>query len=455
MTTEQHDLNVSSGPKDEACPRERRASIKAIMEDSHLSNLEKRKSIQSLMDGRRRSSVSIGMKGLCIDVNEGENDYIKHSSLERDAALVAAQILCEDGFSSSEEECADMDKSERKSRKRTSHLDSQQILPFPTCLVIRDEDKDKMRINYKMIAYDHLGNPKGNTIQMELHRPHCSHYDRKCSIISPCCGMLFGCRICHDECDALPPPFLNMLKTNSNVNRNDESSHDSQPAKRRISTPSSPLMEEGVEHEINRFDIKEIVCRNCHQRQSSKRNKCMKCDVQFGEYHCEICNLWMDSSQQPYHCDDCGLCRVGGQNNFKHCLQCGICVDKSSYAKHNCLTYEANCPVCLDDLFSSRRICHEMPCGHVIHWDCFTEYSRHDLRCPICKKTTSQKEESLELWNTIANEISVSPLHPDTSRVIDIFCNDCEEYDRQRSWHYLGIQCHNCDSFNTVVTNTR
>lgn len=309
-----------------------------------------------------------------------------------------------------------------------------------------------MMINYEMVAYNHQGDPKGDTIQMELHRPHCNHYERKCSIISPCCGMLFGCRICHDECDALLPPFLSTLNTDSSMVK-DEGPCNTRPVKRRVSAPSST--EEETQHKINRCDIKEVICRNCHQRQSSKRNKCIKCKAQFGDYHCDKCNLWMDSLQQPYHCDDCGLCRVGGRNNFKHCLKCGICIDKSNYANHKCLTYKSNCPICLDDLFSSRRICHEMPCGHIIHWDCFSDYSKHDLRCPICKKTTSQNEESAELWNVLANEIASSPLNPDLSRAVDILCNDCGKYDRQRPWHYLGIQCNSCRSFNTVITHIR
>eukprot|EP00581_Thalassiosira_minuscula_P008065 CAMPEP_0183703834 /NCGR_PEP_ID=MMETSP0737-20130205/1414_1 /TAXON_ID=385413 /ORGANISM="Thalassiosira miniscula, Strain CCMP1093" /LENGTH=679 /DNA_ID=CAMNT_0025930631 /DNA_START=88 /DNA_END=2123 /DNA_ORIENTATION=- len=35
--------------------------------------------------------------------------------------------------------------------------------------------------------------------------PPCTHYDRNCHIVSPCCGATFGCRICHDDCPVLPP----------------------------------------------------------------------------------------------------------------------------------------------------------------------------------------------------------------------------------------------------------
>ena len=43
--------------------------------------------------------------------------------------------------------------------------------------------------------------------RMEKSRPPCQHYERNCSIVSPCCGMVFGCRICHDDCPVLPLPF--------------------------------------------------------------------------------------------------------------------------------------------------------------------------------------------------------------------------------------------------------
>ena len=30
-------------------------------------------------------------------------------------------------------------------------------------------------------------------------------------------------------------------------------------------------------------------------------------------------------------------------------------------------------------------------------------------------------------------------------------CNDCETKSHNRQWHFLGIQCPQCNSFNTVV----
>ena len=53
----------------------------------------------------------------------------------------------------------------------------------------------------------------------------CLHYEgRKCNIVAPCCGEIFGCRVCHDE-----------------------------------------MVTDG--HEMNRFLVREIVCKDCHTRQ--------------------------------------------------------------------------------------------------------------------------------------------------------------------------------------------
>lgn len=55
----------------------------------------------------------------------------------------------------------------------------------------------------------------------------CVHYERNCNIVAPCCNRVFGCRICHDELS--------------------EAGH-------------APL---------NRFMIREVVCKNCNMRQAT------------------------------------------------------------------------------------------------------------------------------------------------------------------------------------------
>ena len=187
-----------------------------------------------------------------------------------------------------------------------------------------------------------------------------------------------------------------------------------------------------------------------------RRNHCNTCGAQFGAYHCDICNLWMSADESPYHCSDCGFCRVGGRENFRHCDDCGMCIDTLLFDDHNCKAgkYMSNCPVCQEDLFSSRDASHEMPCGHAIHWHCFKELTSYDTRCPVCKKTAETPEHMAPTWQAMAMGIALQPVPPELARVVTVTCVDCETRDEDRRWHFLGVRCLNCMSFNTTVDRT-
>jgi len=161
----------------------------------------------------------------------------------------------------------------------------------------------------------------------------------------------------------------------------------------------------------------------------------------------------MSNNELPYHCEQCGFCRVGGRDNFTHCNDCGMCIDTQLFDDHNCKAgkYMSNCPICQEDLFSSRFASHEMPCGHAIHWDCFKELTSYDTRCPVCKKTAENPDHMQAIWSAIAMGIALQPVPPEMARVVNIYCNDCEVSDSSRRWHFLGVQCYSCSSFNTVV----
>ena len=114
----------------------------------------------------------------------------------------------------------------------------------------------------------------------------------------------------------------------------------------------------------------------------------------------------------------------------------------------------SNCPVCQEDLFSSRSASHEMPCGHAIHWHCFRELTTYDTRCPVCKKTAETHDQMAPTWSAMAMGIALQPVPPEMARVVHIVCNDCEVQDLNRRWHFLGVQCLKCSSFNTTVEKT-
>lgn len=161
----------------------------------------------------------------------------------------------------------------------------------------------------------------------------------------------------------------------------------------------------------------------------------------------------MEDKDGVYHCDECGICRIGGRENFKHCETCGMCIDVEVFDDHKCQAgkFMSKCTVCFEDLFTSRNACHELPCCHSLHWDCFRDLSKVDIRCPICKKTMFPDEDIEEMWSGLREDIAIQPLPPSETRVVDLVCNDCEKKDSNRRWHPLGVECLHCNSFNTSI----
>jgi RING finger/CHY zinc finger protein 1 len=105
-----------------------------------------------------------------------------------------------------------------------------------------------------------------------------------------------------------------------------------------------------------------------------------------------VCNLFDDEGEQKeiFHCEGCGICRVGGKEPFFHCDTCKTCYNVSLRDNHKCVdgSMHHNCPVCQDFLFDSREACHIMVCGHTIHNACFQGLlnSGH-WTCPLCSAT--------------------------------------------------------------------
>lgn len=44
------------------------------------------------------------------------------------------------------------------------------------------------------------------------------------------------------------------------------------------------------------------------------------------QYTCLVCNLFDDEDRNQYHCEGCGICRVGGRGRFFHCKVCNMCL---------------------------------------------------------------------------------------------------------------------------------
>ena len=189
--------------------KQRRASIRAILADDSITPAERRRSIQSLMDGRRSSvgtstSISTNTEPSNADIyGYGDTSLDEHAD-------VASNVLLED------------------------LNDSQTI-----CIPISNE----------------------NTKRAETTRPPCNHYVRNCTLIAPCCGAAFGCRICHDDSPILPPTLI-VRKALNRVTRSS-----SMPGGWTSMEKSTP---QDTHHTIDRFKVSEIICRVCYTKQSSK-----------------------------------------------------------------------------------------------------------------------------------------------------------------------------------------
>ena len=171
----------------------------------------------------------------------------------------------------------------------------------------------------------------------------CKHYKRRCKIVAPCCDQAFTCRFCHDDAS---------------------------------------------DHTVNRYAVKEMVCNECKKRQPVNE-ACAGCSTLMAKYHCNVCNLFDDSSEAIYHCPFCNVCRRGkGLGvDFFHCMKCNACVSLQ-HGKHECSErgMDSECPVCKEFLAESETPVKELPCGHLMHATCFTTYTRHYYTCPLCRK---------------------------------------------------------------------
>ncbi|KAL4389656.1 hypothetical protein AHAS_Ahas03G0066900 [Arachis hypogaea] len=56
----------------------------------------------------------------------------------------------------------------------------------------------------------------------------------------------------------------------------------------------------------------------------------------FQNVVCAICNTEQPIGKQQIHCDECEICRVGGQENYFHCKKCGSCYLVTLRDNHLC-----------------------------------------------------------------------------------------------------------------------
>ncbi|GJZ62015.1 E3 ubiquitin protein ligase MIEL1-like protein [Tanacetum coccineum] len=175
-------------------------------------------------------------------------------------------------------------------------------------------------------------------------------------------------------------------------------------------------------HEIVRHDIKQVICELCSTEQQAAQI-CTKCGVKMGEYFCDICKFYEDDiSKEQFHCNECGICRIGGREKFFHCEKCGSCSD-IKLVDNNAWCGKLNETTWLfvrEFLFDSIKSAAIMKCGHTMHMECQEEMlKQHQYRCPICSKSVCDMATT---WQRVDEEIEATAM-PEEYR-----------YEKEKKW---------------------
>lgn len=192
----------------------------------------------------------------------------------------------------------------------------------------------------------------------------CSHYDKKCSqMFFECCQVYDPCHRCH------------MARGQCNI----------RPAR-----------------------VSSVVCNECDYTQAPAQD-CVNCGVQMGKSFCDICKIW--TPLNIYHCHDCGFCRVGKADEVFHCHTCDACFGVEGREQHRCAKIQlkdACCPMCLESVHSAQKPSSILPCGHVLHADCWKEAAhRGEFRCPTCRKALFDMRN---FWENMRRSIAMQPI---------------------------------------------
>ena len=299
----------------EAEQSSRRKHIQDILKDPSLQASEKSKMIQALMDGRRRGSMGTISSYCSRSIQSGETlsssgDHHNNNipTEQDDPDNENDDVLMTDGAAAAPSDIYGYGNDHRSiasSISNGSHHHDDNINDN-----INDDDTNARLLNQlppgqyrqvhgrsyslqddwnetsrataaanisSLLGTAENANPLVVARLMEQSRPACPHYERQCTIIAPCCGLAFGCRICHDDSPVLPPPLHmrqhhqtqllvadQMMGNNNNTNTKMD---------RRRSMPLENENyddEEENHHLIDRFQIREVICRQCFTRQSGK-----------------------------------------------------------------------------------------------------------------------------------------------------------------------------------------
>jgi hypothetical protein len=98
-------------------------------------------------------------------------------------------------------------------------------------------------------------------------------------------------------------------------------------------------------------------------------------------------------------------------------------------------------------MFTSPRPVVFMSCGHSIHKKCYDQHMRASYKCPICNKSLANMETQFRNLDLAIHGQPMPAEFQDTKAII--LCNDCSGRSTV-PYHWLGLKCRICLSYNTV-----
>lgn len=155
----------------------------------------------------------------------------------------------------------------------SSYSNGEESNPFQLSL---DDLKPTYRRKPFTLSKD--GDQEGSSMEIEevTNALGCEHYKRNIKLQCSACNRWYTCRFCHDAVE---------------------------------------------DHMLNRRETKNMLCMLCGCAQPASE-ECALCSERGAWYYCDVCKLWDDDSEKSiYHCNDCGICRVGKGlgKDFFHC----------------------------------------------------------------------------------------------------------------------------------------
>jgi hypothetical protein len=354
---------------------------------------------------------------------------------------------------------------------------------------LSDTEKNK-KIQELMMGNFANTQPKSNESKT------CHHYEKSCyKFYFDCCKIYDPCKRCHAERNCLSSDKLVVTSITCLIceKEQDPSSH-CIGCDTKFSNSYCKSCQIWTEKDITHC----VKCGLCRLGKPESLYHCVDCGICFN-VKVPIENNSLSEYSEP----------IDHLEQFKKTHQC-VCLGKKS--QNISFGYKDGiCVVCLENIFNSQSESIILDCGHFTHTNCFNQYIQSGMyKCPHCKKSMGNLNTH---WDFIREQIKLHPLPNDflpielgdtvdsdygkflvkssemvngirmysgefvdwnicsnknshvnsnikkASGTLDsntvikniyknIHCNDCQTNSIAK-FHFYGLECGNCKSFNT------